>query len=186
MIAKIRRILLRFHFIALTILVLNLVFSNITAYSFEGNLAFIIAICTIISGLILFGIYIRSLEKIKYYFSAYMALTLMATVSVIFRGIFGALILSLILFPIMPAQKQFETDKLIIASPFQGFIASCCSYSIKERKFLIFERKYGVFDFEYEGAFDFESLSIKQSDKEIVLVYKSKHGSEMLKKKIPK
>ena len=74
----------------------------------------------------------------------------------------GALLIYLILVPIIPNEKVYDRNSFTISAPFQGFMASCCSYQLKERKFLIFEKDYGVFESQSGGPINVESIRIKQ------------------------
>ncbi|MBO3697719.1 hypothetical protein [Roseivirga sp. E12] len=178
------KILIRIHLVTLTIGILNILVKKLSVYSLQGSIEFGIETLTAISGLALFFFYLKPFKRINIYFSIYATAALLLIIGLIFRGIFGALIISLILFPIVPNEKEFENDEIIISTPFQGFIAPCCSYQIKERQFLIFEKDYG--EFESEGPIDFETVKINSSDHAIEMTYSTDFDKETVKKKIIK
>lgn len=155
-------------------------------FSLASEIELGIKILVIISGLLLFFLYRKSLKKFKLYFSVYPLAVLFIVIGLIFRGIIAGLILSIILFPIIPNEKEFEAEGVIITTPFQGFMAACCSYQIKERQLLIFEKDYGIFQLEGEGPIVFETMSIEKSETEISLRYSTSFEKEIVKGKILK
>ncbi len=180
---RLLEILIKTHFIALTIAILNSLLKNFMAYGLVGEIEFGIKILLVTSGLTLFFFYLRPFKKINVYFSIYSIAAILLIVGLIFRGIFGALIISFILFPIIPNDKGFEKNGVVISTPFQGFMARCCSYQIMERQFVIFEKDYGIF--ESEGPIDFDKIKIEQTKTEFKLTY-STDFEEGIKEKIIK
>lgn len=180
---RLRKILIRIHFVALTIAILNSLFKNYTIYSLEGNIEFGIEILTAISGLTLFFFYLKPFKKINFYFSIYATIAFFLIIGLIFRGILFGLILFVLLFPIIPDDKEFEENGIIISTPFQGFMARCCSYEIKERQLLIFEKNYGIWELGGEGSIDFETMKINSNDREIEITYSTDFDKGVIKKK---
>lgn len=180
---RLRKIFIRIHFVTLAIAILNSIFKNITAYSLEGNIEFGIEVLTVISGLTLFFFYLKPIKKINYYFSIYATVALFLLIALVFRGLFLGLILSVLLFPIMPDDKEFEEKGIIVSTPYQGFMARCCSYQIKERQLLIFVKDYGQWDLEGEGPIDFETVKINSSEKDIEITYSTDFDKGLIKKK---
>ncbi len=178
------KILVKIHFIVLTIVLLNALFKNFTNYALEGNTEFVFEILTAISGLILFFFYIKPFGKINFYFSIYAAATFLLIIALIFRGLIGALVISLVLYPIIPDEKEYEQNGIIVSTPFQGVIASCCSYQIKERKLMIFEKDHGII--ETNGTINFETLKIISDQTKIELIYTLESDSKTYTKKIDK
>lgn len=178
---RLRKILIRIHFIALTIAVLNSLFKNFTTYSLEGNIEFGIEILTAISGLTLFFFYLKPFKKINYYFSISATVSFFLIFGLIFRVFILGFVLSILLFPMIPDDKKFEENGIIIATPFQGFITACCSYQIKERQLLIFEKDYGRII--TEGPISFETVRIHSTETEIELTYSTGYDNELINKK---
>ncbi|MBD8491001.1 hypothetical protein IFO69_19770 [Echinicola sp. CAU 1574] len=154
-----------------------------TAYSLGGNIAFGIKVLAVISGLILFFFYLKPFKKITLYFSIYPLIGVLSMLGLIFRGIVWALVLSVVLFPLIPDEKEFEENEIIISTPFQGFMAPCCPYEIKERQLLILEKNYGKWELEGEGPIDFETVEISSNDNEIEITYSTNFDEGVIKKK---
>ena len=181
-----RKILTGIHFVALGIAVVNSYFKTFSNYSLYGNIEFGIELFTVISGLVLFFFYRKPFRRIAYYFSIYAFVASLVIVGLIFRGLLFGVILSIILFPIIPDEKEYQQNGITIATPFQGLMAPCCSYVVKERKGKLFEKNLGVLNSEGEGQINFETIQIQKSNQEIVLIYSTDFDEGILKKKIIK
>ena len=183
---RIRTILTKVHFTVLSVAILNSISKNFTPISLADEIAFGVNLLTVISGLFLFFFYFKPFKKINFYFAVYALSAIFVITGLIFRGIFGALILSIILYPIIPNEKEFEFEGVTISTPFQGFISPCCAYQVKERKYLIFEKDYGVFKLDGEGPINFESVKINLSNTDIKITYTTIFEEGVEKKKILK
>lgn len=161
--------LFRMHLIALVISVGNATVCDLTDYSLIDELEVGINITTLISGFILFFLHLKPFTKISYYFSLYAALSAVVIFGLIFRGMLGAMILSIALLPVIPDEQQYENKEFIISSPFQGFLGMCCPYQLKEKKLGIFEKEHEVF--QVEGEIDFDSIVIEQSATTVEIIY---------------
>tara|TARA_Y100000114_G_scaffold154224_1_gene175810 strand:- start:4711 stop:5274 length:564 start_codon:yes stop_codon:yes gene_type:complete len=180
---RLQKILIRIHLTTLLVAILNVLIKSLTAYSLEGNIEFGVKILTVISGLILFFFYLKPFKKINFYFSIYATIAGLLIIGLTFRGIFWALVLSVVLFPLIPDDKEFEENGIIISTPFQGFMAPCCSYQIKERQLLIFEKDYGKWNLEGEGPVEFETVKINSNANEIEITYSTDFDEGFMKKK---
>jgi hypothetical protein len=180
---RLRKILTSIHLTTLTVAILNALIKSLTAYSLEGNIEFGVKILTVISGLILFFFYLKPFKKVNFYFSIYATIAGLLIIGLIFRGIFWALVLSVFLFPLIPDDKEFEENGIIISTPFQGFMTPCCSYQIKERQLLLFEKDYGRWEIDGEGPIDFETVKINSNDSEIKITYSTDFDYGVIKKK---
>lgn len=178
------KILIKIHFSALTIAIFNFLFNELTPYSLEGIIELVVEITAILSGFLLFLFYFRPFKKINFYFSIYPMMVCIIIFAIIFKSLFWLIVVSIILFPLIPDQKKFEQDGIIISTPYQGFMAHCCSYQLKERKLLLFEKEYPIFN--SEGPIDFETLKIEQSKNYFELIYKADFGEEIRYTKILK
>ena len=168
---RLRKILIRIHIVALTIVILNSLFKNFTTYSLEGSIEFGIWLLLAITGLTLFFFYLKPFKRINFYFSFYALITTLSIIALVFRSFFLGFILLIILYPAIPDQKKYEKDGIIITVPFQGFMSRCCLYEIKERQLLIFEKDYGRWELDGEGPIDFETVKINSNDSEIEIIY---------------
>lgn len=81
----------------------------------------------------------------------------------------------------IPDVKKFEENGVVISTPFQGFMAACCPYQVKERKLLILEKDYGLIN--TEGPINFETIKIYSNDRGIELTYSTYFDKELIKKK---
>lgn len=175
---KLRKLLMKIHFSALALAILNYFIKEISYYSFEGNIEFGIIILTLISGLVLFFFYSK---KINLYFSIYALISIFFVAGILLRGFLGIVILSILLYPVDMDDKHYEKNGLIISTPFDGFLGSCCKYELKERKFLVFEKKYGTF--ETNGSINFETLKIIHGEREVQLNYTTDTEKDLIKAK---
>ena len=180
---KHQKILSNLHFTTLAIIIINSLINYLTGFGFEEYFKTFIKSITIISGLILFLFNLRPFKKKNFYYSIYAITTLLLVVGIIFRGIFGALLISIILFPIFPAEKEYEKENIKISTPFQGFMAPCCLYEISEIKFMIFEKDIGTF--RSNGTIDLQTIQIKSTDSEIRLNFSTDYdeNEEVVRKK---
>lgn len=176
-IAKRRKGIFIGHFVVLIIVVSNDVSQNITNFGFTSCLELFLKILTACSGLILFFLYLKPFKKVNIYFSIYAVSTLLLVIGFIFRGIFWALVMSVILHPIYPDQLAFRKDNLIVYNNYQGFMSRCCSYKVKEQKLLIFEKDYGFF--ETDGVIDFKTFLIEASKNEIKVSYSTNFHNKL-------
>jgi hypothetical protein len=177
---------MRIHFATLTIAILNSLFKKITYYSLEGNIQFGIEILIVITGLILFFFYLKPFNKLNYYFLIYATISFFLIIGLIFRGLFWGFVLSALLFPLIPDDKEFEENGIIISTPFQGIMAPCCAYQVKERQLFIFEKDYGIMELEGEGPIDFETMNVNKLEIEIILTYSTDFDKGVIKSKIIK
>lgn len=173
-----KKILLSIHIIALVAAVLNSLIKGLTVYSLEGNVEFGLEIAAAISGLILFFFYVKPFRKITLYFSIYATAAFFLLAGFIFRG----LVFSILLFPLIPDDKKWEENGIIISIPFRGFMAVCCSYRVTERRLLIFEKDYGLLELEGEGWVDFETLRIESTETDIDITFSTDSGKQVVRK----
>ncbi len=178
------KILTRIHFSALTIAILNFLLNELTAYSLDGISELAIEITAVFTGFLLFFFYLRPFKKLNFYFSIYPVAAFLLITGLIFKGLFWAIILSVIFFPLIPDKKHFEQDGIIISTSYRGFMAPCCSYQLKERKLLLLEKEYVIF--ESDGPIEFETLKIENTMNYVELTYKTDFGEEIKHSKISK
>ncbi|MGD1841150.1 MAG: hypothetical protein ACFB0B_09680 [Thermonemataceae bacterium] len=170
------------HFILLTLTVTNLLFKYLTPYSLMSSLASLLGVLVILSGLLLFFLYWKPFKSVNLYFSIYLLGMFLLVAGFIVRGIFAGLVLSILLFPITPDAVEYEQEGILISTPFQGLMAACCTYQVKERKLLLFEKKQAVFG--ASGLINFETMKITLTEKEITLTYALDSNNELKEKRI--
>lgn len=181
----IQQTILRIHFFALILAIVNAVFKFATVYCLAANIEFMVEMLTVISGFALFFFYRKQPKNTGIYFLIYPVVTCLLIVGFVLRGMFGLLIVSLLLFPLIPDTKEFEQDGVIIYTPFQGFMAMCCPYQVKERKLLFFEKDLGIFASE-NGSVNYEKMHIEQSDKDYTLRYTTNFDEDSVQMEIIK
>ncbi|MGD1848991.1 MAG: hypothetical protein ACFB10_26665 [Salibacteraceae bacterium] len=167
--------LLRLHFTALAIAVLNSISKYAIAYSLESRMEMGIQLLTALSGLALFFFYLKPFRRKLLYFSIYALTGFLFSIGLIFRGVFWGMVLSVLLFPVMPNTTRFEKDGIIISTPYRGFLAACCIYQVKERHLLIFERHYDVWY--SQGPIDMALVNVRSDRNSIEVTYPS-HDQE--------
>lgn len=182
--SKLIKRLIRIHFVALAVAIINSIFDNFTVYSLEGNIELIIEIFIAITGLILFFFHLKPFKKLNYYFSIYALTSFFLILGLIVRGFFWGLVLSIFLFPIIPDDKYFEENEIIIIRPYQGMLSMCCTYQVKERQAIFFEKDIGMLNL--ESPIDFETVDIDKSETEIIVFYSTDSDKGIVEKKIIK
>lgn len=161
---KLQKIALRIHISALILILLNGLMDLASGYSLEATISYYLKLIIPATGLVLSFYYLKPNKVKHFYFLIYPFLGLLLLLGLIFRGTVWAIILSIILFPFMPEDKEFEGNGLIISEHFQGFMAPCCSYEVKERKLLVLEHTYGIWNVDGDGPIDFKSLKVEEQE----------------------
>lgn len=127
-------------FYLLGFVLINFGLGLISGYRLNQNVTFILKVILYLAGLVLFLTTLNPIKKITIYYSYYAISGVVTGLFFLFGGIFLAILSSLVLFPIVPKQTEYKTDKIKIYDRFQGFMASCCSYEVVEPKLYIFEK----------------------------------------------
>lgn len=164
------KLVLKLHIFALLILIVNWLFSTYLDTSLYNSCVFAVKIFMIISGLALFFQNIRPVTTSVLYFVAYPILSVFFLIGLVFKGIFGALIMSVILLTIVPNNEIYEKDGVMISTIFQGFMGRCCKYQISERYFWAFENSYTTID--VGGEIDANTIQIESDANQIDLSFK--------------
>lgn len=164
----------KIHFGAVALTIFNLLLRHFSPFSFNEKFAIIIHGTIAITGILLFFLTVKPFKKQALYFGLYFISGMLVLFGGIVRGIFGALVLSILLFPFYPANHIATKNGFTISSPFQGFMGRCCNYAISESKFLFFQKNYGLFQIESQIAA--ETLSITTSETEIFLEFSTMEG----------
>ena len=131
------------HFYLLGFVFLNFAIGQITGYSLNQNIIFILKVILYLTGLILFLMTIKPFKKKAIYYFFYTMPIVVIGLFILFQGIFLAMMSSVVLMPIIPKLTEYKTDKIKIYDRFQGFMAGCCSYEVVETKLYIFEKHLG-------------------------------------------
>ena len=180
---KLRQLLVKVHLITLALAIINTIVKNSAGYSLDGRLELFLKLLVVVSGLTLFFYSLRPLRRVNLYFSVYAVGAFLVLCGLLVRGMFWSVVLSIVLFPIMPDSKEYEKDDILITTSFTGLMASCCTYQIKERQLLLFEKHLGNLAIEGEGPIDFETVTIHSSNTEIAVTYSTRHSRDAVQTK---
>lgn len=153
----------KWHFYLLGAVLINFGIGIITGYRLNQNLTFFLKIILYFSGLILFLTTLRPFKKIVFYYSFYAISGVLTGLFFLFGGIFLAILSSLVLFPIVPKQTEYQTETIKIYDRFQGFMARCCSYEVVKPKLYIFEKHLGYINIEKPINADKDEFSFKNN-----------------------
>lgn len=177
----------KFHFYLLIFLITHFIVGKLIGYEFCRPIVFGFKIILYITGFVLFFWSLKPLKKMTIYFSYYFVTPVIAFFGYVFGGVFLVGILgSILLFPVLPKEKAFEKQDIVVYHKFQGFLGACCSYEIYQNKFGIFEKhlvdiKVDDTDFNKNQIFiDEESVKINYKvydysndiEKDTLLVFK--------------
>lgn len=127
---------------------MNFGIGQITGYSLNQNISFILKVILYLTGIILFLTTIRPFKKLAIYYSLYALAGVLTGLFALFGGVFLAILSSLVIFPIVPKQTAYKTETIRIYDRYQGFMARCCSYEVVEPKLFMFEKHLGYINIE--------------------------------------
>lgn len=170
--SKFKKILLRIHITTLITLLINFLVNIIFEISLIANLRLVLKILFYVSACILFFYYVKPFKKIALYFSIYIFSPLLIFISWIIDGVFGAILGSVFLFFFIPNDTRFENDQIQINTKFQGFLGACCKYEVIEKKYILFERKMGEFQFDENLYLRKNSIKIQDNILQMHLIIK--------------
>lgn len=167
-----KKIFLRIHIITLIILLINFIINIVFEISLIDNLRLILKILFYVSACILFFYYVKPFKKRALYFSIYIFSPVLIFITWIIDGIFGAVLGSIFLFFFVPNDIRFEDDQIQINRNFKGFLGSCCTYEVIEKKYFLFERKIGKFQFERNLYFRKQDIKIQDNILQMHIILK--------------
>lgn len=170
--SKFKKILLRIHVITFIILLINFIINVVFEIGLISNLRLVLKILFYVSACILFFYYVKPFKKRALYFAVYIFSPLLIFISWLIDGIFGAILGSVFLFFFVPNDTRFENDQIQINTKFQGLVGMCCKYEVIEKKFFLFERKIGEFQFERSLYFEKEDVKIQDNILQMHLILK--------------
>jgi len=109
----------------------------------------------------------------NFYFLLYPITIAIGLIGVLFRGVFGAIILSIVLSPFNLNQTRYNEEGIRIYDNPQGFLGSCCNYIVTENKLYFFEKEIKSFD--NQEVIDFENIEINELSKSVELIFLQKN-----------
>lgn len=170
--SKFKKIFLRIHLVTFIILLVNFIINATFEIGLISNLRLVLKILFYVSACILFFYYVKPFKKRALYFSIYIFSPFLIFISWLIDGIFGAILGSVFLFFFVPNDTRFENDQIQINTKFQGLLGMCCKYEVIEKKFFLFERKIGEFQFESDLYFKKEGVKIQDNILQMHLILK--------------
>ncbi len=135
--------LIKWYFYLLAFLLLNWGIDIFTGYRLNQNVTFLFRIILYLSGIILFFKTLKPFKGISIYFSFYTISVLIIGLAFKPGGIFLAILVSILMYPIYPQQIEYETQAIRIYDRYQGVMSRCCSYEVIKPKLYIFEKYLG-------------------------------------------
>lgn len=168
---QIRNIIIQIHFYLLGIALLNFTLKNTIDISLNYSLAYIITILIYLSGITLFIWNFKPFKKRAIYYSFYFITPFLTLIFWLFGGIFFAILISIVLYPIYPNEIKAENEKFVIYSKYQGFMGMCCPYELNEKKYWFLEKK--IMEINLNKVIDFKNASIisKNEKSELIIKY---------------
>ena len=165
----IKKILIILHVIILTIALLAFCSEWFFNFGFIGEIDFVINLSVLITGLIAFFFHLKPMSPIIFYFSTYAAGASMILWAVVFRGLIGAILFSIVMFFIQPKPLEFQQGNIKLYDDATGFMSGCCGYDVREVKMDIFEKNHGSFG--SGGHVYFKKTRIVNQAKEVHIYY---------------
>lgn len=165
--SKLKQLTFNIHIGFLSLTILSVLLKSFTVYNLEQNIQLSIYLVTGVTGLLMFFYYIKPFKRTGLYFAIYPVFSILALLAFLLRSFFLAFILSIFLSPFMIDQLEVEKDGILIVTPYQGFMTTCCKYEVKERKFFLFEKSLGLF--RTRGPLDIETLNISYDEHTITI-----------------
>lgn len=85
---------------------------------------------------------LKPFKALTVYYTYYTLTAIVAGMFFAFGGIFLALVSSVLLAPVYPAETKYHKNNLTVYSVPQGLLAKCCRYEIIQPKLFLFEKAY--------------------------------------------
>ncbi|MDQ6471447.1 hypothetical protein RB619_12400 [Flavobacterium sp. LHD-80] len=175
---KLKNRILRIHLTALIILLINFIINAVFEIGLIANLRLVLKILFYISACILFFYYVKPFKKRALYFSLFIFSPIFIFISWLIDGVFGAVLGSIFLFFFVPNDTRFENGQIQINKKFGGFLGACCKYEVIEKKYFLFEKNIGEFQFEDNLYFNKEDIQFQKDTLKMHLILKNYHPQE--------
>ena len=170
--SKLRFFFLRIHFGALALCLVNYFIQYITKFGLSETVEFVVALTIVISAIVLFFLYRKPFARINYYFSLYVGTLSLIIATTLLNGFLGIILIHMFVVPLIPLSEDYRQQDIIFYRADKGFMAACCTYTIKERYWGIFEKDLGTTDRNY-GLMNLESIDIQITETEVILSYET-------------
>lgn len=167
------------HCVLLSTVILNSLSRRLISFDLINEVEIVVQIVTVTSGLLLFFIYLKPFRKRNFYFMCYPTVLVFTTLAWISKSFILVLFLSIIFILLGHDDNKIKEDGIIISTQFQGIMAPCCHYQIKEKKMLIFEKQLSDLNLSEEGPFELKTIRIINNQKEITIKYRTSFDPEV-------
>lgn len=155
--------LTQYHLYLLVFLITHFIIKKLTGYGLNQTIIFALKIVLYLSGFLLFIYHLKPFRKLTFYFSYYFITPLVMLLGYLFGGIFlVGILLSMLLFPIMPEEIVFEKEEIVIYNKYHGFMGACCTYDIYQRKNFLFEQYKSEINSEGNDVDSFQVLAERE------------------------
>ena len=169
------------HFCLLGVVIANFIIGVLSGYKINQNLMLILKIVLYISGLLLFVKAIKPFRTIAVYYFFYAMTVFAYGISHLFGGVFLAIILSFLLYPIYPPEIKYTDENLRIYTKYQGLMSACCAYDVTQPKFVFLEKSLGFVTINEPINFDNNPKFSIQKDT-ISYKYENKNAQDIVVK----
>lgn len=169
--SKLRFYLIRLHFGALALFLINECIKYFTKFELAELAEFVVVLAAVISAIILFFLYRKPFARINYYFSLYVGTLSLIIATTFLNGFLGLILLHVLVLPLVPQGVEHRQGDIIFYNANEGFMSMCCTYQIKERYGLIFEKDLGTMVVEEGGPLLFSTVDLEINEREVILSY---------------
>ncbi|MEM0543501.1 hypothetical protein WFZ85_12825 [Flavobacterium sp. j3] len=133
--------LTKYHLYLLSFLIIHFMIYKLTGYGLNQTIIFSLKIVLSFTGFVLFIFHLKPYKKLSFYFSYYIISPIVMLLGYLFGGVFlVGILLSTLLYPIIPRTIVFEKDDIVIYNKYQDFLGTCCNYEVYQRKYFLFEQ----------------------------------------------
>jgi hypothetical protein len=143
----------KLHFGVLFFLLFNLALQAIFNIGFNAWLVFGLKVVAYLAGIALFISLWKKRTLLKYFAGLYVFAPLAVIVGYLLNSILGTILGSIFLVFLYPPDPVFKQGPYEVRASFAGFMGRCCSFSLYENKYLLFEK----------WRADFEALNQSQT-----------------------
>jgi len=161
---------------------LNFVGKLIFEFGIISILEFSIKVLIYLTGFLLFFWNIKPFKIISIYFSYFVLSPIIIIITWLIDGLLGGLIASILLFPLQTDFVEYKKEQFNIYEKHQGFLDGCCTYLIKERELLLFEKN--IKEIRIDGKIDFNKSSLSNENGILKLKYECEGYDYELEKTI--
>lgn len=174
----IRQKLLRWHFYAVLLVVINGVIRTFDVRIISW-ITLPVTVFVFLSAAVLFFWNLRPFKKISLYFSLYIITPLLIFFSFLADGIMGVVMASVfsVMLAIGPLKTQFKSESYRVYDDYLSFLDECCKHVVYQEKLLLFEKRMATISVWPADSLSFhaenDQLKFVQYDKREEILYKS-------------